>query len=185
MADVFISFIHEEVQIAEAVQDFVQSHLESYTPESLAGKKDVFLSSDRWAVYAGELWFERIISELREAKVVVSILSPRSVERPWVNFEAGAAWILSDTHLIPLCFGGLTKGTLPRPYSSLQALDLENSDDQYDLIKAVSHYLERVPPPPPELFGLVSRVNARHNPNSYEKLRNAITKFNSENTERK
>lgn len=106
MADVFISFIHEEEQVATAVQRFLQAHL--------TDRNDVFLSSDRWAIYAGEQWLDRIISELRQAKVVVSLLSPAlspaSVARPWVNFEAGAAWIREGTALIPVCFGGMIKG---------------------------------------------------------------------------
>jgi hypothetical protein len=52
------------------------------------------------------------------------MLSKASVSRPWINFEAGAAW-LADKAVIPACFGGLTKGTrVPKPYSGIQALDL-------------------------------------------------------------
>lgn len=146
MADIFISFIHEEEEVAKAVQRLLQSHL----PD----RRDVFLSSDRWAIYAGEQWLDRIISELRQARVVVSLFSPASVKRPWVNFEAGAAWVREDTALIPVCFGGMTKGKMPKPYSSLQAVQLEDFDDQYYLLTSTVHYLDRLisPVPPPPLW---------------------------------
>jgi hypothetical protein len=147
MADVFISFIHEEQEVAEAVQRFIKGVL-NINPFDSIGHKAVFMSSDQWAIHAGEMWLDRIITELREAKVVVSLLSSKSVTRPWVNFEAGAAWVKEDTALIPVCFGGLSKGTLPKPYSSLQALDLDDEDDQYYLITSVCHYLKRMAPPP-------------------------------------
>src|SRR6185503_8229884 len=98
--------------------------------------KSVFLSSDEWQVHAGEIWLDRIREELTTARVVVLILSATSVSRPWVNFEAGAAW-LRDKALIPACFGGISKGTLPKPYSGIQALDLYI--DWYYLITSVAH----------------------------------------------
>lgn len=97
MARVFISFIHEEKDVATAVQKLIEKKLQ--------GEK-VFLSSDQWQVYAGEIWLDRIKDELNSAKVVVLLLSKMSVERPWVNFEAGAAW-LSGKVIIPACYGGL------------------------------------------------------------------------------
>jgi hypothetical protein len=61
-ADVFISFIHEEEGYAQCVQNLLNNVL---TPEILS-----FMSSDRFQVYARELWLERILDELGPAKVV-------------------------------------------------------------------------------------------------------------------
>jgi hypothetical protein len=63
MSDVFISFIHEEGETAEVVQRYVN--------QMLSGQADAFLSSDKFQVYAGELWLERIFDELGAAKVVI------------------------------------------------------------------------------------------------------------------
>lgn len=145
MADVFISFIHEEQRIAEAVQAYLKGHLKRLVPNG------VFLSADDWTVFAGEVWLERIRQELQEASVVILMLSQQSVQRPWINFEAGAAW-LANKALIPVCFGGLTKGDMPKPYSGIQGLDL--SDDAFYLLRSVQHHLDPkgvlLPPPPPE-----------------------------------
>lgn len=142
MSDVFISFIHEEQAVAEAVQKFLKKVLED--------RAEVFMSADTWQVYAGELWLERIEVELNKAKVIILMLSPESVGRPWVNFEAGGAFFLKKI-IIPVCFDGLSKGTMPKPYSNFQGVDLNNDDDQYYLVKSVCHHLDcrRIAPMPP------------------------------------
>jgi hypothetical protein len=132
MAQVFISFIHEEVGYAEAVKDFIS--------RTLGPPAAPFLSSDRFQVYAGEKWIDRIMDELREAKVVILMLSEESVKRPWVNFEAGAAWTRNIV-TIPVCIRRLTKDDLPKPYSSLQAVDLNSVREDEYLACSVAHYL--------------------------------------------
>lgn len=136
MAEIFISFIHEEQAVASVVQELLRVHL---------GNKNVFMASDPWQIFAGEDWLDRMREELLPAKVIVLMLSAQSVARPWVNFEAGAAWF-SGKKIIPACFGGLTKDTLPKPYSDIQALDLPN--EAYYLIRSVAYHLKAVPPPP-------------------------------------
>ena len=126
MADVFISFIHEEQAIAQAVQAMLRSQL--------MRNFEVFMSGDESLVRAGENWLDRIAGELRDARVLILLLSPRSVVRPWVNFEAGAAW-LAGKHVIPVCYGGLTQDALPKPYSDLQAVTLP--EGAYYLVKSV------------------------------------------------
>lgn len=185
MAEIFISFIHEEEEVAKAVQRFLQAFV--------ADREGVFLSSDQWAIYAGEEWLPRIISELRKAKVVISLLSLKSVRRPWVNFEAGAAWVRKEegTGLIPACFGGLTKGKMPKPYSGLNALDLDNESDQHYLVRSVFHYLGRsgLTPLPPipfddeQVYDENSVIGKELKP--YHDLREALSRFNRDRLRRK
>ena len=122
MSQVFISFIHEEEKFAEAVQQFLKDKFCNQT---------VFMSADKWQVIAGEIWLDRIQQELDSAKVVILMLSQKSVRRPWVNFEAGAAW-LTKKAVIPVCFGDMSKDQLPKPYSGIQALSLP--DEGYYLL---------------------------------------------------
>lgn len=141
MADVFLSFIHEQQSVAVAVQKLLQDNLK---------ERKIFLSADVWQVLAGENWLDRIKEELSSAKVVILLLSKLSVDRPWVNFEAGAAW-LTNKPIIPACFGGLSKEGLPKPYSGIQALNL--AEDAYYLVRSIFRYLDwngidgLVPPP--------------------------------------
>jgi hypothetical protein len=87
--------------------------------------EEVFLSSDKSQIYAGDLWLQKIKEALSAAELVILMLSQRSVARPWVNFEAGAAW-LADKKVIPVCYGNLSKDALPHPYSAIQALNLQS-----------------------------------------------------------
>jgi hypothetical protein len=141
MADVFISFIHEEEKVADALKTFLG--------EKLGKESSAFLSSDKWQIFAGEDWLRRITDELKSAKVVILMLSTQSVTRPWVNFEAGAAWT-KGIPLIPVCFGGLSKERLPKPYSSIQALNLR--DESYYLVSSVHHRLGLSGFSPPPFF---------------------------------
>jgi hypothetical protein len=123
-------------------------------------------------VFAGEKWLDRIMDELKRARVVVLMLSENSVKRPWVNFEAGAAWT-RDIITIPVCFGGLAKNDLPKPYSSLQAIDLELPEDHEYLARSVAHHLG-IPSPLPELmYGLgPSALSALGGPETEKIARN-------------
>jgi hypothetical protein len=141
MAKVFISFIHEEENVAHALQDFLIDKLGMK-------RQDIFLSSDIWQTRAGEDWLKRIRRELKSAKAVILMLSRVSVRRPWVNFEAGAAWLRKEELLIPVCFGDLSKGKLPKPFADLRAVNLRK--DAYFLIKSVNDCLalSHIPPVP-------------------------------------
>ena len=103
MAKVFLSFIHEEEITAVFIRGFIHG--------ALSHAIDSFMSSDQTMIYAGEDWMKRIFDELEQATVLLSILSPVSITRPWINFEAGAAW-MNKKVVIPVCFGGLKVGDL-------------------------------------------------------------------------
>jgi hypothetical protein len=133
MAQVFMSFIHEEEKYASALQFLIM--------RILGGEGIPFMSSDKFHIYAGERWIEQIMKELAGTKVVLLMLSPTSVQRPWVNFEAGAAWTRAII-IIPVCFRGLKKDDLPKPYSSLQAVDLRASEDHEYLMRSMAHHLD-------------------------------------------
>jgi hypothetical protein len=59
---------------------------------------------------------------LQEAKAVVILCSKESIGRPWVNFEAGAAW-LRDVPIIPVCHTDLKPNDLPLPLTLLQVVE--------------------------------------------------------------
>jgi hypothetical protein len=135
-----MSFIHEEEWAATFVNHFIS--------EVLGPGIDVFRSSSDSAIYAGDDWMMRIFEELKTAKLLVSMLSPASVQRPWINFEAGAAW-MGNTKVIPVCFDGLTIETLPKPYSSLQAVEINTNDGAHYLASSIAHHLSIASPPKP------------------------------------
>jgi hypothetical protein len=135
-----MSFIHEEEGAARAVHNFIR--------KILGNSIDTFRSSDETAIYAGEEWMARIFEELKTAKVLISMLSPISVGRPWINFEAGAAW-MGSSKVIPVCFNGLTIGELPKPYSSLQAVEINTHEGAYYFVSSIAHHLNVEKPKKP------------------------------------
>ena len=141
--EIFISFIHEERWVAEAVKNLIEKSYKGY---------GVFMANE-WEIFAGEDWFQRIRESLDAASIIILMLSKQSVTRPWVNFEAGAAWF-TNKHVIPVCYGGISKSTLPKPYGNLQALDLR-SDIHY-LLRSVSRYLPMPTISPPPVFDQAS-----------------------------
>ncbi len=130
MSRVFISYVHEDEAVAREVQKLLSFELKLHT--------EVFMTGDPTQLLAGMDWFRKIEAELHRCEVVVSMLSRRSVKRPWVNFEAGAAWIQGKP-VIPVCYGNQTKGTLPKPYSDLHGLDL--ADGEHFLVESVARHL--------------------------------------------
>jgi hypothetical protein len=60
MTRIFVSFVHEDEKVALAVQKLLQTELEL--------GKEVFLSSDKSQIYAGDLWLQKIKEGLIAAK---------------------------------------------------------------------------------------------------------------------
>lgn len=130
---VFISHIHEDSNIA--------SQLEIVLREALLGGVAFFNSSNRQSIRPGDPWRDLVIQQLRNAVAVIVIATPESVGRPWVNFEAGGAWVHGRT-VIPCCARGMTPDSLPAPLSHLQAVDLGQADDLRHLIGELAGYAE-------------------------------------------
>jgi TIR domain len=168
MARIFVSFVHEDEKIASAVQDLLQRELNLH--------EEVFLSSDKSQIYAGDLWLQKIKEALSAAEIVILMLSQRSVARPWVNFEAGAAW-LADKTLIPVCYGSLSKDALPHPYSGIQALNLPS--EAYYLMKSVNHQLNPDKPMSSDAVyrGTLFEHGAGIKDDAYDRLAKALAEF--------
>ena len=112
---VFISHIHDEAAVAKWLKDSIS--------KLLLGAVDFFVSSDRTAIIGGDRWLNKIEDALRESPVVLVLCSERSVLRPWVNFEAGGAWV-AGKRVVPICHAGMEPSRLPEPLKSLQAYNL-------------------------------------------------------------
>ena len=96
----FVSHVSEEAHVA--------ARLKTALGRDFLGLLDVFVSSDAESIAAGEEWLRSIESALQEASLLVVLCSPASIVRPWINFEAGAAW-MRQIPLVPLCHGGLVQ----------------------------------------------------------------------------
>jgi hypothetical protein len=66
---IFISYVHEDKDIAEAGQALLSSTLKI--------EKEVFLSADQTQVLAGHVWLDRIRDALQSCEVLLLLLSER------------------------------------------------------------------------------------------------------------
>jgi hypothetical protein len=143
---IFISYVHEDYEIANALTNLLR--------DKEVGCTNVFFTGNEWLLYAGEIWLDRIRAELTAAKVVLCLFSPRSMGRPWLHFEAGAAW-LTNRILIPVCIGGLGREDLQIPYAGIQSVTLTDTHSAYYLIRSICKYIplkSGFPVPPPFHF---------------------------------
>ena len=139
---IFISHIHEEKELALALQELIHEQLHN----NFGGTVQCFLSSDRFQLDAGEDLTVRIKEELSQSDIVLLMLSPQSLERHWVNLEGGAAW-MTDRIVIPIHYSGLTVANIPRPYVDFNAIDLET--EAYHLLRGIGKRLRPTLTPPP------------------------------------
>ncbi len=135
---VFLSHLSEERVVATALK-------ERLTRDFL-GLIDVFVSSDGESIAAGEQWLISIETALAECDLLITLCSPHSIRRPWVNFEAGAAW-MRKIPIIPVCHAGLTASDLPMPLSLRQGVLLGEPEGLSRLYTQVARVLNCQPPP--------------------------------------
>ena len=127
---VFISHISGEAALASVLKDWIES--------TFLGQVDVFVSDDD--ISSGEQWFQRLGEELTDAKAMLVLCSERSISRPWINFEAGAGHV-KGIPVIPICYAGVRKDTLPAPLFFFQGLDVEAEDFGVKVIGDLAQHL--------------------------------------------
>lgn len=100
---------------------------------------EIFVSSDRETIRAGQKWLDEVDRALRAADAELILCSRESVGRPWIHFEAGAAW-LRRIPVIPVCHSGLMLADLPVPLNMLQGIECSSAEGLqklYDALAAV------------------------------------------------
>ena len=103
---VFISHVASESEIAVWIKREIGGLLH--------GAVGFFVSSDGEHIVGGDRWLDKILDALEKSHTVLILCSEESVHRPWVNFEAGGAW-MARKRVIPLCHSGMEPGKLPQP----------------------------------------------------------------------
>jgi TIR domain-containing protein len=109
---VFLSHIAEEGPLAAAMKRTLEEAVDDF---------EVFVSGVD--IQLGQAWLDALDRAFDNSRAVLVLCSPRSIIRPWVNFESGGGWG-RRVQVIPICHAGLTKRDLPHPLSMFQALTL-------------------------------------------------------------
>jgi hypothetical protein len=121
MAHVFISYIHEETELALAIKTFLVATVEPPLDFMMIRKPlDIFVASERGRIAPGEDWLAHLKQALTSTKIVIPLLTQRSLTRPWVNFETGAAWVMGKTIIPTWREDQVFEGHLPKPCADWQ-----------------------------------------------------------------
>jgi len=115
---IFISHITEEKEIALALKELISANFLDMI--------EVFVSTDPSSIKAGRRWLDEITDALKTCVVEIILASPKSVTRPWINFEAGSGWI-RGIQVIPVCHSQMIPTKLPAPLNSLQSVIIDNA----------------------------------------------------------
>ena len=127
---VFISHISGAAALASVLKNWIES--------TFLGQVDVFVSDHD--ISSGEQWFQRLGEELTDAKAMLVLCSEKSISRPWINFEAGAGHV-KGIPVIPICYAGVRKDTLPAPLRFFQGLDVGADDFGVKVIGDLAKHL--------------------------------------------
>lgn len=107
----FISHISAEAPVALVLQEYLRL---AYHNEFR-----VFVSSDGQSIPGGSGWWEHIRASVRNASVVIALVSDSSISREWINFEAGVG-DGAGARVIPVAIRGFTFDKLPYPLKGFQ-----------------------------------------------------------------
>jgi hypothetical protein len=133
---VFISHDNRDAELAEAFSKLLKS--------VSAGMLKSFRSSDKKGtegIQFGDDWYKRLMSQLDSASDVVCLLTERSLDRPWILYEAGVAKGKLETPVHGIALGIALSRVATGPFYQFQ-----NSDDNEEsLTKLVLQLCERIP----------------------------------------
>lgn len=146
---VFISHDTRDADLAEAFSKLLSS--------VSAGMLKTFRSSDRkgsQGIAYGVEWYPELMSQLDNACDVVCLLTARSVNRPWLLYEAGVAKGKLDIPVHGLALGLPLSQVSTGPFAQFQNCD----DDEASLAKLVEQLVRRLPHADPDHDTVVAQV---------------------------
>ncbi len=138
---VFVSHDTRDAELAEAFSNLLKS--------VSAGVLKSFRTSDRrgnQGIEYGIEWYPEIIKNIQGASDVVCLLTQRSVNRPWILFEAGMAKGKLDTPILGVALGIELKDASTGPFAQFQNC----GDDEDSLTKLVFQLVNRIPNSEPD-----------------------------------
>lgn len=160
---VFISHDSRDAELAEAFSKLLKS--------VSAGMLKSFRSSDKKGnegIEFGDEWYKALMSKLEKASDVVCLLTERSLDRPWILYEAGVAKGKLGTPVHGVALGIPLSRVSVGPFYQFQ-----NSDDSEDsLSKLVLQICRRIPSLEPDEDVVTTQVKTFKE--NVDKVLNAI-----------
>ena len=148
---VFISHDSRDAEIAEAFSRLISS--------VSGGILKSFRSSDKkgnQGIEYGIEWYPEIMKKLEAASDVVCLLTPHSINRPWILFEAGVAKGKLNTPVQGVALGVPLSAAASGPFAQFQNLD----DEVDSLTRLVIQLVGRIPGAEPDQDVVKMQVEA-------------------------
>ncbi|HDY89786.1 MAG TPA: toll/interleukin-1 receptor domain-containing protein [bacterium] len=133
---IFISHDSRDAELAEAFSKLLRS--------VSAGLLKSFRSSDKKGtegIEYGDDWYKRLMLNLDSASDVVCLFTERSLERPWILYEAGVAKGKLNTPVLGIALGVPLSKVGNGPFYQFQNCD----DNEESLIGLVKQLTRRIP----------------------------------------
>jgi hypothetical protein len=146
---VFVSHDTRDADLAEAFDNLLT--------DASGGMVKTFRSSARRGqagIEFGAEWFPAIMSELTNATDVVALLTPSSIDRPWILYEAGVAKGKLNTTVFGVALGIPLQKASVGPFAQFQNC----ADDEESLTKLVLQLIRRNPEASPREAAVAQQV---------------------------
>ena len=99
-----------------------------------------------YSIEYGSEWYPNLMKNLNKASDVVCLLTPRSIGRPWILYEAGVAKGKLNTPVYGVALGISLDKVISGPFAQFQNSD----DDEEALTGLVMQLLKRIPNSEPD-----------------------------------
>lgn len=133
---IFVSHDTRDADLAESFSNLLRN--------VSMGVLKSFRSSDRkgsQGIEYGVEWYPDIMGKLHQASDVVCLLTARSIERPWILYEAGVAKGKFETPVVGLALGIPLNKASTGPFAQFQNCQ----DDENSLTGLVTQLVCRIP----------------------------------------
>lgn len=147
---IFISHDTRDADLAEAFSRLLSS--------VSCGVLKSFRSSDKkgsQGIEYGVEWYPELMKKLNDASDIVCLLTKRSVDRPWILYEAGVAKGKLNTPVYGIALGIPLNKANSGPFAQFQNCD----DDGESLTKLIMQLVRRIPNSEPDREAIAMQVN--------------------------
>jgi tetratricopeptide (TPR) repeat protein len=122
---IFVSHTHADHALVEALRDLVTAVFDDQVVVNFSTNKEL-----EGGISSGQDWYRWIIEQVRDCHVALILLTPASVQKPWILWEGGAVYGAAEAmrssnrdinKVRPLVFQ-LAPSEIPSPFQRLQVL---------------------------------------------------------------
>jgi tetratricopeptide (TPR) repeat protein len=140
MPGIFISHTHNDKALADALSELVEELFGDKVAVNYSSRKEL-----DGGIGPGQDWFRWIVEQVSGTDVALILLTPGSIQKPWLLWEAGAvagtafAKANDKANVFPMSFG-IRGGEVPTPFARTQVL---SGTDQADMVKLLDDLIDR------------------------------------------